>query len=665
MNRFFLLLLCITFTLQGVAQNSAEDRYYFHVNIANSASLTIEQHPDGGRLNIQNRKDPLETEIYENFKVFTFEKAFPSTRNKMLQSVFSIATNDVGLLSQLKHNFPEKYTRIDQFYPNENSYYPNDYGETSPNENLGVALKLHDLDLIDAPGAWGITKGSKKVVIGISDGKVDSTSADIKGRVSTYLKYFNNTKGNVCVHGTNVAAIAAGNMDDAHGRPGLCSGCDVITNGYGMFKYVEELVAAGAKVINTSWVTCGMGTYHENIEARINEWYDDGIIIVASAGNGKDCNKEDDYGSDDYGYPASFEKVISVTGVYAANENPSDSTFIGKEGKKATTHLKDRHIRELAIDDNGKLYAKYWRWAMQFNESVDICAPIETYLAGDAVCGEKKPTSYGGATSTAAPYITGVIGLMWSANYCLSAYEIESILKLTSAPIDHLEGNERFVGKLGSGRVNAHEAVKMARDLTLPDGTVLISERDFSRFHFELKQAPNNIRIQNQTFRDSATVAFTGKRAIQLKPGTHLKPDRSGYVSLQIDPDISYKECFPTPVKKYTSVYPERKLLPSTINKDIQKENRFSKKSKVAATRKSFKVSLDHAMKAILVSPLRKIEASYTVTIYTKDNTLYFTQEFGPERIATIPHQSFQETSVVLKIVSGDISETHTLNIPR
>lgn len=662
MSKRLFLFFFICIHLQLLSQQADEERYYFHTNIADAASLTIKDNNDG-TLKIKNRRNTIETKIYEKFTVFSFEKAFPTTRNKMLQSVYSIVTNDVGLLSQLKHNFPEKYTRIDQFYPNENSYYPNDYGETSPNKNLGVALKLHDLDLIDAPGAWGITKGSKKVVIGISDGKVDSTSADIKGRVSNYLKYFNNTKGNVCAHGTNVTAIAAGNSDNAHGRPGLCSGCDVITNGYGSFKYVEELVAAGAKVINTSWVTCGMGPYHENIEARIDEFYEDGIIIVASAGNGKDCNKEDDYGSDDYGYPASFEKVLSVTGVYAANENPSDSLFIGKEGKRATTHLKDRHIRELAVGNDGKLYAKYWKWAMQFNESVDICAPIETYLAGDAVCGEKKPTSYGGATSTAAPYITGVIGLMWSANYCLSSYEIESILKLTSAPIDHLQGNERFAGKLGSGRVNAHEAVKMARDLTLPEGRVLISGRDFSRFHFELKQAPNNIRIQNQVFRDSATVAFNAKRAIQLKPGTHLKPDRSGYVSLKIDPEIVYTECFPKPVKKYPSVYPERKSAPRTSTKTPASKQKISSTLRVAKEKKLFRTTIDRSLKSIVISPSETVTQAFVVKIFTKDNTLYYSQEFDSKRIATIPYQSFTETSVVVRITSEGISETHTLNI--
>jgi hypothetical protein len=555
MRTFCPYILLLFYCFCGLAQsNPSEDRYYFHVTISDPGSL-IAKKKASDEMIIHNPSDTLETAIYSSFKVFEFEPAFGTTRSEKLKNVYRVVTDKVELLGRLLSKFPEKYSRIDQFYPNETPFYPNDYGTTSPVENLGAAHPLYDLDLINAPGAWGITRGNPKVIIGISDSKIDSTHADLKGRVSNYLHYFTNASGMQCAHGTNVAGISVGRMNNGEGRPGICSDCDVITNNYGDFKYVEQLVAAGARVINTSWARCNMGPYHENIEARINELYEDGILIVAGAGNGKNCNKDDDYAPDDYAYPASYEKVISVTGVYTTYENAEDNTYIGKEGRPTAGFLKDRHSSEYGIKDDGTLHPKYRKWDMQFNKSIDICAPSQSYLMGNDWC--EQDDVYGGATSSAAPYITGVIGLIWSVNYCLDAYETESILKLTAAEIDGLPGNEYYIGQLGAGRVDAYKAVKMARDMKELMGKVEIKGRDFTRFNFKLEHAPYDIEISNQAFRDSSRVDFKARNSIVLKPGTRIAPDRSGSTRLAIDPEISTAECFPKPLKTYPTVFNE------------------------------------------------------------------------------------------------------------
>ncbi len=545
-----LLLFFIFFGNVTVHSQEAEEHFYFHVNIADADLFKIKKKNDG-TFEIINRKDRKETEIYEAYNVFQFKKAFPYTDRALLKTVYIIETDDVALLSNLKNKFAKKYTRIDQFYPAKDPFYPNDYGTTSQVENKGNKQPSYDLDQIQAADAWSITTGNKKVVIGISDSKIDSLDPDLKGRVSKYLVYSNATKGITCSHGANIAATAIGRMDNAYGRPGICSGCDVIANNYGSFGKIEELVAAGAKVINASWATCSLGgKYMENINERINEYYDDGIIIVAGAGNGTDCNR-DGIKIGDSLYPASFNRVISVTGTYLGNTFETDEVFPDKEGNLMTKSLKNRRNGYFYIEEDGTLRPHEPEKGMQVNKAIDLTSPAIGYLLGNDICGEEAV--YGGASSNAAPYVTGTIGLMWSVNYCLSSYEIETILKQTSEPTEHLNGNQLFVGMMGAGGLNAYGAVEFAKELKNPSGNVFVRNRDFYRFEFTISSAPNMITIQNQTYREDATVDFKAKKSIILKPGTRIAPNKNGFAKIAIDPTIEIKECEPSPPKKYGS----------------------------------------------------------------------------------------------------------------
>ncbi len=542
------LLLLVSISVFGQAE--VDEHFYFQLNIEDGEKLSISKN-NKGQFTIVNPNNEKETKIYSAYNIFNFERAYKKSTRELLLSVYTIETDNVALISDLKYNFPDKYSRIDQFYPNEKPYYPNDYGETSPVKNLGITERLDDLDLLEMPKAWGITKGSKKVVIGISDSKIDSTDAEFKGQVSTYLSYHNRNNGIGCFHGSNVAAIAGAKMNNGYGRPGICSDCDFIGHGYGTFKYIEDLVEAGARIINTSWVVCNMGSYQENVETRINELYEDGIIIVAAAGNGKGCNK-DGYDPDDYGYPAAFEKVIAVTGVYVTQDFETAKTEIDKNDREIYKYVRDRHGATLAYY-KGELINPYHKWGLQANNSIDICAPAYTYLHGNYLCSGE--VIMGGVTSGAAPFISGVLGLILSENYCLSAYEAETILKLSSEDIENLEGNSQYIGKLGAGRVNAYRAVKMARETKELFGNVEVSNRDLYRYHYRLENAPYNITVKNQTFRDSASVRFKARNAIYLKPGTHLKPDKTSSMTFKIDPTTPTGECFSTPPKAYERIY--------------------------------------------------------------------------------------------------------------
>lgn len=540
-------ILCF-FALPVLSQE--DNSLHFLVNIKDANSLEVK--PVGeGMLSVINKSDPRETALYSSYRIFKFQLAYPNTDRALLKRVYHLSINDESLIKKLQKAYPEKYTGVEKIEPTPGAYYPNDYGNTSPVANLGNPYSSRDLDLINAPGAWGITKGDAKVIIGISDTPIDSLNSDLRHKIIKDLYVPPAGTNSSCYHGTNVAAIAFAKMDNAYGRPGICGECRGISGRYGTFKFIEQLVQAGAKVINASWVMCNKGPKAEEINKRINEYYDDGIIIVAAAGNGIACSKNKSAIGVPL-YPASFDKVISVSGVFSENRTVADG-FFTKEGINYTHRLKDRRSGYFIINESGILLPTPIEKGVQMNEAVDLVAPIEGYLLGNEICG--KDEYFGGASSASAPYVTGTIGLMWSVNYCLSSYEIESILKLTSEDVENLNGNTAFRGMMGAGRLDTYKAVKMANDLKDKHGNVLISDRDFYRFDFRIERALNTITIQNQIFRERATVDFKAKKAIFLKPKTHLKPSGDSKIRLSINPAIPTEPCEPKPPKKYEPIF--------------------------------------------------------------------------------------------------------------
>ncbi|MHB2156492.1 S8 family serine peptidase [Calditrichota bacterium GD2] len=62
-----------------------------------------------------------------------------------------------------------------------------------------------------------------------------------------------------------------------------------------------------------------------------------------------------------------------------------------------------------------------------------------------------------GATSTAAPLTSGLAGLLIAINPYLSNVQVRNIINETCDNID--AANPAYIGKLGSGRINAYQAV--------------------------------------------------------------------------------------------------------------------------------------------------------------------------------------------------------------
>ncbi|MGB1453489.1 MAG: S8 family peptidase, partial [Crocinitomicaceae bacterium] len=319
--------------------------------------------------------DPSFNKAIDNLKIQSIKKALPSSRSLKLQRVYEITcdcdevdlyttlTNNVQVLSGIE--YAPKYETLD---------IPNDYTSL-------ISSSAYALDLINAPAAWDITHGDPNVYVAITEPNYHSDHPDLIDKIVYYDASNTGPQG----HGTAVAITAAGSTNNGVGIASI--GYDTKLALY-HWDFDDILAAsyAGAKVINMSWTSsCDFGQYEQDV---INEAYNNGTFLVASAGNGTTC-----YDPSSIVYPASYENVFSVTSVGPNNNHEKIM------GNPNSTH--------------------------QHNSEVDLSAPGYDVLVSAA----PGWNLFVNGTSYAAAYVTGTIGLMLAVNPNLTNEEIEEILK--------------------------------------------------------------------------------------------------------------------------------------------------------------------------------------------------------------------------------------------
>ncbi|UCC17439.1 MAG: S8 family serine peptidase [Dehalococcoidales bacterium] len=203
-----------------------------------------------------------------------------------------------------------------------------------------------------------------QVVVAILDTGIDTEHEALCSVVTSEINFTESPAGALDTygHGTPIAGIIAANSDINLGIQGIVSNCQLLNvkvvddrGRYTMSDLVDGILWAvdnGANVINISIVS---GEKSTELETAINYAWQNGVVIVAAAGNG---------GTDTPVYPAAYEHCIAVT----------------------------------AADDSGNLIplANYGDW-------VDIAAP--GYKIYSTLPGNNYGYLYG--TSFATAYISG------------------------------------------------------------------------------------------------------------------------------------------------------------------------------------------------------------------------------------------------------------------
>ena len=352
-----------------------------------------------------------------------YYKAFPSSKQESLQNVYEI-TCDCDVVDLYSSLHKVSGLRGIEYAPTyETLELPNDYTTTFSNN--------WSLDLINAQTAWSYTTGNPNLNVAISDQNFYNNHEELNGKIN----YYDNTNTATRTHGTAVATIVAGNTNNSVGTSSI--GYNTTVNLFRM-NYNEMLMASynGARVINMSWASgCNFNIYAQQ---AIDEVYNNGTFIVAAAGNGSTCGNPDALV-----YPASYNHVFAVTSV------GSQDNIEKVIGNPSTRH--------------------------QTNSSVDLCAP------GHNVPLTPAPGwyTYSSGSSFAAPYVTGTVALMLSLKEDLTNDEIDSILRVSATNIDQL--NPNYVGRIGSGRLNSGEALRMVQNII--DQELLSNEDDGNNGH--------------------------------------------------------------------------------------------------------------------------------------------------------------------------------------
>lgn len=530
--RFWIVIVLLFITVSAEAQEDAW--FYFR---ARDTVFTPPFEKSGEYL-VYSGDDSSLRKVLDRYQIKAFKKTWKHAKKENLKKTFFVIADRetllVDLLNEASHlfEFGELIAEEDK-----KIFEPNDYGLTSTiGDNIGAQVNLDYLDFLEVPKAWYYTTGSRDVIIGISDGTIDSLDVEFAGK-SKVVRTAPLADG----HGYSVAETAAGQGDNGYGIPGVCYDCSIYSTNYNFFKTLEQLVELsemGAKVINCSW---GVTRSYETAQEAIYEMLENGTVIVAIGHNLRFSDSKGEV----YYYPASYDKVIAVSSAshryadYRENiqvEMPKNlyyveniRYYVGRTGgfkDNDTTNLP--HLYPVSIKN--------------LNDKIDIVAPsVGIFRYGELALRNKEDVSEFNQTSGVAPLVTGTIGLMFSLYPCLPADEVETIIKLTSTNIDDIEANKPYRGMYGAGMLHTGRAVKMVFDMFAEREPVKIENQRFSRWDFKLTSI-SDVVIRNQEFTENATLNLSSKSGITIAENTILKPNENGQIHLRIDPTME-KEC--------------------------------------------------------------------------------------------------------------------------
>lgn len=440
--RFWQLLLGVIFLLGTLSANAGR---YMQVGFTSAEAVPTVAW-SSGHATLSFTDNEL-TELFAGYTISQFEKEYPAADGLgggdiLLKRVYKIRLANDSLLPELYDNLRRGYDAIDDFFLMDDPipvYDPTDYWKCA---TFPDPCQEKMLDLINAKGAWELTRGLPCIKIGITDTwfvnhtDLDTKVDNLSSLTSSLILPATSSWGTgIGPHGTEVAALAGAITNNGQGIASL--GHD-IRLAYYLYTINNILKAAqeGCKVVNCSWIT-GYSSYDQLI---IDSVYRKGVTIVAAAGNGSPNNTY-------FHYPASYAHVISVSAVGSQNAVGDYVHF---------RNWVDCH--RWSFDSVN--YPSEYNQTYQHNDSVDICAPAYWLLT----LGYNNSHTSNMGTSLASPQVAAAAALLLSLNPNFTPDQVEYYLKAGADDISGVWDNYLWNGKLGAGRLNAGASLALAKD---------------------------------------------------------------------------------------------------------------------------------------------------------------------------------------------------------
>ena len=305
----------------------------------------------------------------------------------------------------------------------------------SPTPISSVFFSEWGLQAVDAPKVWSMGIKGKGITIAVVDTGVDSSIGDLKGNL---IPGYNALTGGTSFvdtvddngHGTQVASLIVGNGQGL-GLFGVAPEAKILpvkvfdSSGDGDVQSVQSGIRwatdNGAKIINLSM---GSSTLDVPLQEAIKYAQVKDCLIVAAVGNHSDIEEPNIL------YPASFPAVIAVGAL-----------------------TKDNKIAPFS----------------NIGYNLDLVAPGTQILTDNVgISGENK-LIFNDGTSMAAPFVSGVAALIWSAHPDWSAQQVISNIEQSAQRLDISGRSSQF----GFGLPNAYRAIKIANLQTLFSPTTI------------------------------------------------------------------------------------------------------------------------------------------------------------------------------------------------
>lgn len=368
------------------------------------------------------------------------------------------------------------------------------------------------LEAIYAPSAWDYNDSIKPVKIGIFDigfainhedlriPENNTNLAPQKGidEINLYLASLEKRKecvleeGEVINHGTHVAGIIGALSNNEVGVTGTVWNRDlsiyeVNLKEFDLKRGIEWLLNRDSKIINISWgfqFKCSSKEEIEDAQRYYNKVLEDWVkkynnfLIVQSAGNSDiDARKEVIFNPQlDKPKYEELKNIVITVGAAELNPGKIKSFFTGDWDKTFFAKGKGQYI--LASFSN-------------YGDLIDVVAPgVNIYstlkdeskfksLLSGLSCFDSFNNSYGckSGTSMAAPFVTGVAGLVWGAAPDLTAEQVkEIIVNSADRPISY-KGKEYKIPNaknsvelaLGESKKFVEEKIKEEKTTEKPD----------------------------------------------------------------------------------------------------------------------------------------------------------------------------------------------------
>lgn len=277
-------------------------------------------------------------------------------------------------------------------------------------------------------------------------------------------------------NGVGIASIGSGITLMGVSCPGTDPSGLAMDNGFTGISWAAE---HGAKVISLSW---GRYMITETDRAIVQSCIDKGIVIVAAAGN--------DRYKDSPMYPGYLPGVISVASV---NDNRQISSF-SNFGEWVTV-------------------ASPGGFMMERNEESKTCILSTTYCIAQKyrsggyseVYGQYYDGMYG--TSMATPIVSGLCGLLLSADSTLDSYLMRDILMSSAQNIDESNGKNICAN---SGIIDAAAALRTVRKNRISRPESLQAERENLQVVLSWQKPKTENKVASyQIFADNVFVGET------------------------------------------------------------------------------------------------------------------------------------------------------------